>query len=183
MSMESHRLVLSVVVFTIIVVTLFLGKPSITGFVSTETYTQSLDIDVSESQRFVISAESGELLKLSSFSIAGSVDGGGLVNVYLTDGSKKWLVYSNKRKPGSSMEQITGLAVSELNIEPGEKLNKIETLPSGYQTQSGAFQYECIETCVLDEEMFNKASLYLDVVVEPGTSLHVSEIRYSAMGE
>src|SRR3972149_5850947 len=105
--MESHRLVLSVVVFTIIVVTLFLGKPSITGFVPTETYTQSLDIDVFESQRFILSSESGELLKLSSFSMAGSVDGGGLVNVYLTDGVKKWLVYSNKRKKGSSMEQIT----------------------------------------------------------------------------
>ncbi len=180
--MESHRLVLSVIVLTVIVVTLFLGKPSVTGFVSTETYTQSIDIDVFESQRFVLSSD-GQLLRLSSFSMAGSVNGNGLINVYLTDGAKKWLVFSNKKKPGSSMEQITGMAVSDLDIEPGEKLNRIETLPSGYQTASGAFQNECIETCVLDEEMLNKPELYLDVVVEPGTSLHISEIRYSAMSE
>jgi hypothetical protein len=181
--MESHRLLLSVVVFAVIVATLFLGKPSITGFIPTETYSQPIDLDVFESQRFVLSSESGEPLLLSSFSIAGSVSGAGLVNVYLTDGAKKWLVFSNRRKPGSSMEQITGLAVSELNIEPGDSLNRIETLPSGYQAFSGAFQNECLETCVLDEEMFNKPSLYLDVIIEPGTSLHISEVRYSTMGE
>src|SRR3990172_984096 len=109
--MESHRLVLSVIVLTVIVVTLFLGKPSVTGFVSTETYTQSIDIDVFESQRFVLSSD-GQLLRLSSFSMAGSVNGNGLINVYLTDGAKKWLVFSNKKKPGSSMEDITGMAVS-----------------------------------------------------------------------
>ena len=181
--METHRLALGIVVMTVIVITLFLGKPSITGFVPTETYTQSLNIDVSESQRFVLSSESGELLKLSSFLIAGSVDGNGLVNVYLTDGDRKWLVFSNKRKVGSSMEQITGMAVSDLNIEPGERLNVIESLPSGYQTRSGAFQNECLETCVLDEEIFNKSSLFLDVIIEPGTSLHISEIRFTAMAE
>lgn len=181
--MESQRLVLSVVVFTIIIVTLFLGKPSITGYVSTETFTQPLDIDVSESQRFALSAESGEFLRLSSFSMAGSVVGNGLVNVYLTDGARKWLAFSNRRKEGSSMDQITGMAVSELNIEPGDKLNRIETLPDGYQTRSGAFQNECLETCVLDEELFNKSQLYLDIIIEPGTSLHVSEIRYSTTSE
>src|SRR3990172_6199541 len=114
--MESHRLVLSVVVFTIIIVTLFVGRPSITGFVSTETFTQPIDIDVSESQRFVLSSESGMLLKLSSFSMASTVVGNGLVNVYLTDGVKNWLVFSNKWKEGSSMEEITGMAVADLNI-------------------------------------------------------------------
>jgi hypothetical protein len=181
--MESHRLVLSVVVLTVIIAALFLGKPSITGFVSTETYTQPLDIDVFESQRFVLSSQSGDLLKLSSFSIAGTVTGNGVVNVYLTDGVRKWLVFANRRKAGSSMEQITGMAVSELNIEPSEKLNRIETLPEGYEARSGAFQNECLETCVLDEEMFNKPELYLDVIIEPGTSLYISEIRYSAMSE
>ncbi len=181
--MESHRLVLSIVVFTVIVVTLFVGKPSVTGYVSTETFTQPLDIDASESQRFVLSSESGALLKLSSFSMAGTVVGTGLVNVYLTDGVRNWLVFSNKRKESSSMDQITGMAVADLNIESGERLNRIETLPSGYQTRSGAFQNECLETCVLDEELFNKEQVFLDVIIEPGTSLHVSEIRYSTTHE
>ncbi len=181
--MESHRLVLSVVVFTIIVVTLFVGNPSITGFVSTETFTQPIDIDVSESQRFVLSSESGALLKLSSFSMASTVVGNGLVNVYLTDGVRNWLVFSNKWKEGSSMEEITGMAVANLNIDSGERLNRIESLPSGYQTRSGVFQNQCMETCILDEDLFNKEQLFLDVIIEPGTSLHVSEIRYSTASE
>lgn len=181
--MESHRLLLGVVVFGIIFVTLFIGKPSITGFVSTETYSQQLDLDVSESQRFILTSSSGGVLKLSSLSLAGSVSGTGLVNVYLSDGNKQWLVFSNKRREGSSMEEITGLAVGELNIEPSGKLDRIETLPPNYETKSGAFQNECLETCVLDEGIFNKPSLYLDVVIEPGTTLHISEIRFSTMSE
>jgi len=75
------------------------------------------------------------------------------------------------------------MAVADLNIASGERLNRIETLPSGYQTRSGAFQNQCLETCILDEDLFNKEQLFLDVVIEPGTSLHISEIRYSTSSE
>jgi len=180
--MESQRLLLGVIVFGIIFATLFIGNPSITGFVPTETFSQELDIDVFESQRFTLTPSSGSL-RLSSLSLAGSVSGFGLVNVYLSDGAKRWLVFSNKKKPGSSMEQITGLAVGELDLVPGEKLNEIQTLPSGYITESGSFSNECLETCILDEALLDKPMLYLDVILEPGTSLHVSGISFSTTGE
>jgi len=180
--MESHRLVLGVIVFGIIFATLVFSRPSITGFVPTETFSQQLDIDVFESQRFVLSSDSGAL-KLSALSVSGDVSGSGLVNVYLSDGTAKWLVFSNKKKQGSSMEHITGFAVSELDIAPGEKLDRIESLPDGYSAQSGSFSNECWDTCVLDEGMFDKRELYLDIIIEPGTSLHVSEIRFSTISE
>ncbi len=181
--MESQRLLLGFIVAGIIFVTLFLGNPSITGFVPTEIYSQELDIEVYESQRFTLSSINNDALRLSSLALSGVVTGPGLVNVYLSDGSKRWLVFSNKKRQGSSMEQITGLSVRELNIQPGAKLDEIETLPAGYKAADGAFSTECLETCVLDEDMFNKPVLYLDVIIEPGTMLHISGIRFSTMGE
>lgn len=175
--MESQRLLLGVIVFGIIFFTLLFSKPNITGFVPAETFSQKLNIDVLSSQRFVLSSE--DVLSLSSLSMSGAVSGSGLVNVYLADGSAKWLVFSNKKKKSSSLEHITGLAVGDLNIAPGEKLNRIESLPDGYITRDGSFSNECVETCVLDPGLFSTSSLFLDVIVEPGTSFHVSEIRFS----
>lgn len=179
--MEKHRIILATIVLVAVVASLLIGKPSITGFVPTETYSQELNIDVSESQRFTLSAD--ESLKLSSLSVSGEVRGSGLVNLYLSDGSNRWLVYSNKKKPGSDMEIITGMAVRELDISSGPKIDRIESLPSGYKAVPGAFKDECAETCVLDDSLFSTSSAYLDVVLEPGTSLHISNIRFSTPGE
>ncbi len=179
--MEKHRVVLGLIVLVLVFAALLIGKPSITGFVPTETYSQELNIAVSESQRFTLSA--GEALKLSSLSLSGTVTGPGLVNVYLSDGSRHWLVYSNKKKPGSDMEIITGMAVRELNIEPSGSIDRIESLPAGYKAVPGAFKDECIETCLLDDSLFSSSSLYLDVILEPGATLHISSIRFSTPGE
>jgi len=181
--MEFHRAVLGLIVLGLVCAALLLGKPSITGFVPTETYSQELNIDVSESQRFILTASSGELMKISSLALTGTVKGAGLVNVYLSDGNLRWLVFSNKKKPGSAMEVITGMTVSELNIEPGNKIDKIESLPTGYKTIEGAFRNECAETCLLDDSLLSSLTLYLDVILEPGTALHISSIRFSAPGE
>jgi hypothetical protein len=179
--MEKHRMVLATIVLGAVVVALFVGKPSITGFVPTETYSQELDIDIFESQRFTLSA--GEMLRFSSLGVSGEVNGQGLVNIYLSDGTHHWLVYSNKKKPGSDMEIITGMAVRELNIAPGPKIDRIESLPAGYKTLPGAFKDECVETCVLDDSLFSTSSAYLDIVLEPGTTLHISNIKFSTPGE
>ena len=179
--MESHRLLLGVIVVGIIFGALVVGRPSITGFVPTEAYSQELNIDISSSQRFILSSNEA-VLKISSLALTGSVQGNGLVNVYLSDGGQKWLVFSNKKKQQSAMEQITGLAVHELDIKPGEKLDRIETLPAGYKAASGGFQNECVDTCVLQQDLLNKPSLYLDVIIEPGTTLHISGMRFSTGG-
>jgi len=179
--MEFHRMVLGVGVLGIIVATLFMGNPTITGFVPTETFSQKLDLYVFESQRFTLKGDGN--LRLSTFALSGEVTGPDLVNVYLSDGVGRWLVYSNKKKPGTSMTQITGLATRELEVTPGERLDKIETLPPGYETRTGIFNNECVETCILDEDMFDQPSLYLDVIIGPGTTLHISEIIFSSMSE
>ncbi|VVB81705.1 Uncharacterised protein [uncultured archaeon] len=173
--MESHRLLLGVTVFGVILFTLFFSKPTITGFVPAETFSQSLDMDVSESQRFVLSSEAP--LKLSSLSLSGKVNGAGLVNIYLSDGATERLVFSNKRRQGSAIDQITGMA--SLDISPEQMLERIESLPAGYVAVPGVFNNECRETCILDPALLKNPDLYLDVVVEPGTAVHISGLRFS----
>ena len=180
--METHRLTLSFIVFGAIIIALFFSNPSITGFVPTEIYSQKLDIDVFESQRFVLTSSFGGPVKIGTLALSGSILGPGLMNAYLSDGTSQWLIYSNKKRPGSSMASITGLAVSSLDIEPGKMLNKIESLPAGYTTKVGAFKNECMETCIMDENLFNKDELYIDIIISPDTILHISEIAFSAMG-
>ncbi len=181
--MESHRVVLGLIVVGIVFAALLLGKPSITGFVPTETYSQELNIEVSNSQRFILTASSHDVLKLSSLGISGNVQGPGLVNIYLSNGSHRWLLFSNKKKPGSDMEIITGMAVSELDIEPSNKIDKIESLPAGYKATPGSFKDQCAETCVLDDSAFTSEELYLDVIIEPGTTVHISSLRFATPGE
>jgi len=170
--METHRIILSLIVCGIIVASLMWGEPSVTGFVPTETFSQELDIFVDGSQRFSLSSD--EPLYLTAFSISGLIKGPGLVNVYLVSNNGKSLVYSNKKKPVSSMESITGMSV--LTIEPTQRIDKIEVLPPGYKTQSGVFQNECSETCILQGEQL---PMYLDVIIEPGTTVQISEIRFA----
>jgi len=177
--MEAHRLLLSMIVFGAVVGMLFVGKASITGFVPTAVASQELDINVYESQRYILS--SPEISQLGSFALSGYVTGPGLVNVYLSDGATRLLAFSNKKKPGSSMEHITAMAT--LDIETNEMLNEIETLPAGYITGSGVFRNGCEDTCIIDEHLLVQQPLYLDIIVETGTSLHISEILFSTGSE
>lgn len=173
--METDRYILALVVTGVLVGALFFTDAGITGYVPTAIQSQSLDITVSESQRFAL--KSLDEVKFSSLAVSGSIEGSGLVNIYLTDDKHRLLVHSNKRKRGSSMEQITGLMT--LDIEPGPRLNTIESLPEGYETESGPFVSMCRETCVLDEGMF-EGPVFLDVVVEPGTVVSISEIHFAS---
>ncbi len=175
--MESQRLLLGVLVFGIMIAVLALGRPTITGFVPTAAYAQSLDISVSESQRFILKSSDGGSLGLNSLSLSGFVSGNGLVNVYLSDGSARFLIYSNREKKRSAMEHITGLAVQEVLVVPGEKLDSIETVPDGYRTVDGGFQNECIETCLVSVDFGSQA--FLDVIIEPGVSLTLTELRFT----
>ena len=172
--MESHRVVLSLLIVIALVGTMFLSNPTITGYVPTEVESQQLALTVDESQRFLL--RSNNSIEFSAFSVSGEVKGSGYVAVSLVSNKNKRLVFSNKRKQGSSMEQITGL--SALEISEDGKLGRIETVPSGYETWSGAFQTQCVETCVLEPSEFDRKEAYLEISIEPGTVLTISELQF-----
>jgi len=176
--MEYHRFLLAAIVFGSIIAVLIFSKPSITGFVPTSTYSQGLDIMADSSQRFILKSPTGQPLGINSLSLSGVVSGSGLVNIYLSDGQTKLLAFSNKEKIESAMQHITGLAVANIIVEPGQRIDLIESVPDGYKTTSGGFQNECMETCLIDINLGSQA--FLDIIVEPGTSVKLTELRFTS---
>jgi len=178
--MESHRIILSILVIGAIVAVLINNKPTITGYVPTTVYLQELNISVSESQRFILTPKNSETL--SSLSVSGAISGNGLASIYLSDGKNELLVYSNKKKQTPSIEHITGLAASDLIIQPGQKLDRIDSLPDQYTAEPGGFTNQCLETCMIAQNTFTNQNLYLDIIVEPGTQLNLSQLLFTANG-
>src|SRR3989344_1946425 len=174
--MQKERVILSVAVIAIFSIVL-LQEPSTTGFVPTKSYTQGLNIEVSESQRFRLSADTP--LKFTSLMISGEVKGKGLTNIYLVAGDHRWIVFSNKQKQGRSVSKITGFATSELIIEPGEKISTTETLPSGYTVREGQFSNECADTCVIDTNLLKDEEAWLEVIVDEKTNVKISDIIFT----
>jgi hypothetical protein len=178
--MQKERAILTVLVLLIFLVIL-LKDPSTTGFVPSKSYTQGLNIDVTESQRFRLS--SGEPLRFTSLMVSGDVKGKGLANVYLVAGEKRWLIFSNKHKQGREGSKITGLATSELIIEPSEKISVKEELGPGYVTTTGKFSNECAETCILESHLLGGKEAWLEVIVADNTQVHISDIIFTVEPE
>lgn len=168
--MDSNRLFVTFLVCGVLVTALLTTQSGITGFVSTDTVSQDVDLQIDSSQRYELKSDGF----ISSLSLSGEVIGDGLVNVYLSDGVDELLVYSNKKKISSAMQHITGL--STIDIEPRGRIDRIESLPEDYVTVSGAFESQCAQTCVLEK---TQSPLYLDFVVDPGTSVKISKIIFS----
>jgi hypothetical protein len=169
--MDTTRLFVTLLVFGVLVTSLLVSDSGITGFVPTDTISQNVNLTASSSQRYSLKSDNNVL---TSLSISGEVVGSGLVNVYLSNGNEELLVYSNKRKISSAMQHITGL--SALEIEPQGRLDRIDSLPGEYIATSGVFETQCAQTCVISGI---SGPLYLDVVIDPGTTLTISKIVFS----
>ncbi|OYT32887.1 hypothetical protein DRJ22_00500 [Candidatus Woesearchaeota archaeon] len=178
--MENKRIFLASTVVLVLIIMLFFHQPSITGYVPTSTYSENINLKVDHSQEILIKSANQKDLPITSLLLSGEITGDGLVNVYLKDKNKhKLLVFTNKQKKGSSLEIITGLATKEINVMPGKPINKIETLPDGYEAVQGVFVNKCVETCSLNPKTFNANNLVLEVIIEPGTILHITGIKFS----
>lgn len=169
--MDTTRLFVTLLVCGVLVTSLLVSDSGITGFVPTDTISQNVDLTVSSSQRYSLKSDTD---LLTSLSISGEVVGSGLVNVYLSNGDDELLVYSNKRKISSAMQSITGLAA--LEIEPQGRLDRIDSLPGEYVTINGAFESQCSQTCSISGL---SGPFYLDIVVDPGTTVKISKIVFS----
>lgn len=173
--MQHHSILLSVILLVVFVLTLAMSQPSITGYVPTKILSQSLDLTVRESQRYWLTM--AKPMELTSIAISGKVKGNGLVNIYLNDGEKRKLIYTNIRRKGGSMESITGMTTSDLVLKPGERLHEKNELPKGFVTFEGSFANSCFETCVLD--LPTKERLSLDVIVDEDTEVKITELSFS----
>jgi len=164
-------------VLLLVMALLVVNQPSITGYMATETFTQKLNLGISESRLIGVESLSSEPIKLSSLKISGKVIGDGLAEVYMVDEYKRLLVYSNLQKKKINVPPITGMTTGAMKVYEKEKLNGQIVKPENYETIEGAFNQECVETCFIDEK---KSSFHdLEVWVQPGTEIIITELRYS----
>ena len=191
------KIELAAVAVVLFVVVLFFAPRqnllSITGFFSTETQRQQVNLEITESASYLLQNTAGNPLSLLQFSISGSVQGGGAAQVYLKDGSTQVLVYSNIHKKKQGLKGITGNFIDAPmpNGEQGEfleilekgSLQKTPIVPEGYEPAEESFKDSCSESCALPVEFYNDNGYTLDVLVVPGTSIKIDEIVFIAATE
>lgn len=179
------------IIILIIAVPLIFFKSSITGFVSSDTKAQVLNIDFTESKSLQL--VSTEPVYVSSFSISGEITGEGDVAVYLTNGEAKSLVYTNvgqKKKAPLITGAATGIAAGYAAEETKNTTNEISLVINegknlswpgdlGANSASGSFTSVCIDSCYLESGAFTSNSFELEVFVEPGTTFKLQEIFYT----
>jgi len=181
---------LAIVALVLFVFVLFItpehGLKSISGFMSVQDYAQTAGITAENSRSFFIESSKGSF-SLKSFKISGEVIGDGAVQVFLKEGSKKLLVYTNMKVQKHGLNFVTGQVV-KLLVEPekaeylrfveGSPINEVPLVPDGFETSEELFSNSCSESCVLPVEFYNKEKYVLELLVTPGTVLKIDKIEY-----
>jgi len=176
------------IVALVIAIPLIFFKPSITGFVPSDLFKQTLDFTVSDSKALDLKSTTGEPIYISSLSLSGEVTGSGDVAIYLRNKAtgEKVLVYTNVGQARAKKDLITGAAIGppevkavkgdSITIEDGAKLS----WPGDMGLSSaGTFVNTCIESCYLTPERFTNQEFEMQVFVEPGTAVKITEIFYT----
>ena len=175
------------IIALVIVLPLIFFKPSITGYVPSDLFKQTLDFTLSESSVLDVRSSSDQPIYISSLSLSGEVIGEGDVAIYLSNkAGERVLVYTNVGQAKSQPNLITGAAIGpataeattgdSILIEHGETLSWPGDMgPSS----SGDFVNTCIESCYLDPEQFTSPEFEIQVYVEPRTTVKITEIFYT----
>ncbi len=178
------------IIILIVAVPLLFFRPSITGFVASDTKAQILNMVLTESQAINLKSAVSEPVYISSFSISGDITGSGGVAIYLVNGDKRSLVYTNvgqSKRPSLITGVATGVAAAHaveieqanmsLLIDEGRKLSWPGSL--GENPASGSFTAVCMDSCYLDVADFTANNFELQVFVEPGTTFKLQEVLYT----
>ena len=181
---------------------LFLGaitlyKPSITGFVPLNVYTQDIELVLTESGNFILSTDAIEPFVISSFRISGEIIGNGQVNIAIDTGrGQKIVVYKNLKDSSKKggFTKITGRVMRNIKqetsdskakwlvIKPIKPLLEREVFEDVNDTEikSGVFEDQCIQSCTMSMEMSRDVNYRLVFLVEKGTTLKVNKVTFVA---
>ena len=156
---------------------------AITGFVSTDIFTQDVSLEISSSQRYDFLPR--DTIELSSLRISGEVIGSGLAQVFLEVDGQRFLVYNNivKREQGNL---ITGLAsgnsaksVDNFRLVPGQAV-ATPVSDTDVRYYSGEFYQQCVESCFMSLYLEPGDIASLVFYVDEGTALRVTQITYTS---
>jgi len=151
----------------------------ITGFVSSDIVRQNVSFEIQQSQIYELSSETPS--KLTSLRLTGSIEGPGIVKIFLEDPQgQQLLVYSNiKEKKEGNL--ITGKAVGSLIIKPSETTVSppTEEITINQKITSGPFYNECSGTCFMSLSLSPNNTAKLIFQVGENTKLKISQITYT----
>ncbi len=199
MKEQTHNTIRKVQVFLAVsllfVAVLFLFKdPGITGHFSADFRSQILDLEIGQSQKFLLSTNSEEPIYISSFRITGEVIGDGSVKVFIDNNAgQRILVYENIMKKEQGIPTITGMAIAGPDIAEAieEKLillrllEEIEFVNTGLSLSAdeehleGTFNNKCVDTCFIEMPLSTDSSYELIFNIQPGTKLKLTKITYT----
>lgn len=184
-------------IFAVIISISFLN-PNITGYVSANVFTQNLDININESQDFLLTSDSKNPFIVTSLRVSGNISGDGIVRIYLDTGKGQTaLIYENTeaKRENNGFVSITGRQIESYEqteageMEEGENisllirplknpLKKEEIGPNNATTVSGVFANKCIETCSMYMYLSKETTYRLVVLMEEGTKVRIENIVY-----
>ena len=188
----------------VLISTLFLFKtPGITGHFTADFKSQVLNMQIEQSQLYLLSSNNPEPIYVSSFRLSGDVTGDGSVEVYIENNGQKLLVYKNIREKEQGLPTVTGMAVAyaaEPGTSEGDSSLEEETLlllsPKGTiewkeelslsateEYVTGPFNNKCMDTCFIEMPLSSGDTYNLIFMVQPGTKLNINKITYTLKSE
>ena len=159
---------------------LYFSKSTITGNVVASIDRLPVDLDIDQSQSFVISNENNKEFSLHSLRISGEVVGKGAVKIYVDNGAGiLQLVYSNAK--GSMNANMLATEFTKSGDRSKFIIEKYRLLEGTLKKENeefveGNFRNACIETCSLDALKFTSKHDELIVYVDQGVKVHLEEI-------
>lgn len=166
--------------------------PKITGYVPADMFAQNLNLEFTESSKYILSTSSEKPFTMTSLRLDGAVEGDGVVKVTLIDSTgNAYVVYSNIKKDLGTGNLITGMAVANpgnlnaqnsiaLELTSAGKLPALVTsVEEGYKAISGPFTNECVDTCYISLPFEAGTQYELLFELEAGTKLRIDKITYT----
>ncbi len=183
----------------------------ITGFISYESYRQTVDLDLSEGTIYILSSSTPETLNITSFAISGEIIGDGQIEVYLQSANERILVFSNTKDKDFGIQSITGQGEGGLGVITGlvvgetvgtgetegiEEANllvlkrqpdKIDlqhpTIGEDNSVFSGAFTNVADDSQFIFMQLSQEDVIRMVINIEPGTRVRIGEILYTIQEE
>ena len=191
-----HRIeIIGAVVLLLISIASFFPSPGITGYVSVETKTQSIDLTIANSQSYILTTNSEKSFYLTSLKISGEVIGDGIAKVYISNNKgEKALIYSNVVKKNKGLDSITGLGkitggvVGANSADEGDSLiiehlenigGDVGVIGEDEILTSGVFENKCVDSCFIEMLLSKDNAYQLLFYVQEGTVFKVNGVQYT----
>ena len=191
-----HRMeIIGAVVLLLISIASFFPNPGITGYVSVETKTQSIDLTIANSQSYILTTNSEKSFYLTSLKISGEVIGDGIAKVYISNNKgEKALIYSNVVKKNKGLDSITGLGkitggvVGANSADEGDSLiiehlenigGDVGVIGEDEILTSGVFENKCVDSCFIEMLLSKDNAYQLLFYVQEGTVFKVNGVQYT----